>query len=187
MPPGTAQGIAIHKEYKGASACLVEIDCRPETAGRTVRQGVTGPRVTKVVLAIDVGLVINPRGLEAQMMGGINDALALILTSSLHLRDGHFVEASWDNFFYTRQWNTPPEMKIVVVDDSEFPDPGGAGEAGVPATMAAVVCAYRRATGTEPEYTPLLHKEPFPEGMEQYPASPPIPESPTNGLETTYG
>ena len=26
--PGTAQGIAIHKEYKGATACLVEIDCR---------------------------------------------------------------------------------------------------------------------------------------------------------------
>ena len=29
MPPGTAQGIAIHKEYKGVNACLVEIDCRP--------------------------------------------------------------------------------------------------------------------------------------------------------------
>ena len=30
MKPGTAQGIAIHEEYKGATACLVEIDCRPE-------------------------------------------------------------------------------------------------------------------------------------------------------------
>ena len=36
--PGTAQGIAIHKEYKGATAVLVEIDCRPETVNRT------GPR-----------------------------------------------------------------------------------------------------------------------------------------------
>ena len=38
MPAGTAQGIAIHKEYKGATACLVEIDCRPETVNRQVRE-----------------------------------------------------------------------------------------------------------------------------------------------------
>ena len=60
MAPGTAQGIAIHKEYKGVNACLVEIDCRPETVNRRVRDGVTGPRVTKVVMAVDVGLAINP-------------------------------------------------------------------------------------------------------------------------------
>ena len=34
MPAGTAQGIAIHEEYKGATACLVEIDCRPETGSQ---------------------------------------------------------------------------------------------------------------------------------------------------------
>ena len=37
MKPGTAQGIAIHEEYKGATACLVEIDCRPKTVKRKVR------------------------------------------------------------------------------------------------------------------------------------------------------
>ncbi len=36
MPAGTAQGIAIHSEYKGASAVLVEIDCRPETVNRKI-------------------------------------------------------------------------------------------------------------------------------------------------------
>ena len=187
MESGTAQGIGIHQEYKSCMACVVELDARPETVNRKVRSGRTGPRVTKVTFVVDPGLVLNPLGYEAQMMGGINDGIAWALTGGLHLKDGHFVEASWDNFFYTRQWNTPPEMKIIVVEDSEFPDPGGAGEAGVPATMAAVTCAYRKATGTEPEYTPALHKEPFPEGFTEYPASPPIPESPTNGLETTYG
>ena len=39
MKPGTAQGIAIHEEYKGATACLVEIDCRPKTVKRKVRDG----------------------------------------------------------------------------------------------------------------------------------------------------
>ena len=82
MTPGTAQGIAIHEEYKGATACLVEIDCRPKTVNRKVRDAVTGPRVTRVTFAIDAGLPINPRGLEAQMQGGINDGIAQALTSS---------------------------------------------------------------------------------------------------------
>jgi isoquinoline 1-oxidoreductase beta subunit len=183
MKKGTAQGIGVHTEYKGVSAALVEIDCRPDTTDRKVRQGVTGPRVTKVVFAIDVGLVINPRGLEAQMMGGINDALALILTSSLHLEDGHFVEASWDNFFYTRQWNTPPEMKIIIVD-SGADEPGGAGEAGLAATCGAIACAYARATGTVPEYFPVNHKDPLP--FEPWPTVPPVPPSPTSGLKYTF-
>ncbi|WP_055573675.1 molybdopterin cofactor-binding domain-containing protein, partial [Streptomyces prasinopilosus] len=118
MPAGTAQGIAFHSEYHSVSAVLVEIDCRPGTVGRPVRDGVTGPRVTKAVMAVDVGLAVNPRGLEAQMTGCLMDGIALTLTSSLHLRDGHFLEASWDNYFYTRQWNTPPELDVIVMPDT---------------------------------------------------------------------
>jgi isoquinoline 1-oxidoreductase beta subunit len=147
MPAGTAQGVAIHSEYKGASAVLVEIDCRPGTVNRSIPNAVTGPRVTKAVVAIDVGLPINPRGLEAQMMGCVSDGIALALTSSLHLRDGHFLEASWDNYFYTRQWNVPPEFECIVMPPTTG-EPGGAGEAGVAASVAAVACAYARATGT---------------------------------------
>jgi isoquinoline 1-oxidoreductase beta subunit len=177
MPARMAQGIAFHAEYKSVSAALVEIDCRPETVGRPIRDGVTGPRVTKVVFAVDVGLAVNPRGLEAQMMGGIMDGIALALTSSLHLRDGYFLESSWDNYFYTRQWNTPPELRVIVMpSDSE--SPGGAGELGVAASMAAVACAYGRATGTMPTTFPINH------GTLSFvpkPTVPPIPASPTDG------
>ncbi|MGY2701494.1 molybdopterin cofactor-binding domain-containing protein [Nocardioides sp. HB32] len=183
MPAGTAQGIAIHKEYKGASACLVEIDCRPRQTERDIRDGVGGPRVTRVVFAIDAGLVVNPRGLEAQMQGGINDGIALALTSSLHLRDGHFLEASWDNYFYTRQWNTPPEVEVVVMP-SDSGQPGGAGEAGVAATFAAVACAYARAVGEVPAYFPVNHRDPL--RFRPKPVVPPIPQSPTNGLRKVY-
>ncbi|MBS2936347.1 xanthine dehydrogenase family protein molybdopterin-binding subunit [Nocardioides sp. J2M5] len=179
MPAGTAQGIAVHKEYKGVSACLVEIDTRPGTTGRQVRDAVTGPRVTRVTFAIDAGLVINPRGLEAQMQGGINDGIALALTSSLHLRDGHFLEASWDNYFYTRQWNTPPDVRVIVVPSDE-PLPGGAGEAGVAASFAAVACAYARATGRMPTEFPINHQQ---LSFEPKSFVPPIPASPTNGLD----
>nr|WP_246283695.1 molybdopterin cofactor-binding domain-containing protein [Nocardioides perillae] len=183
MAPGTAQGIAVHKEYKGVSACLVEIDCRPATVNREIREAVTGPRVTKVVYAIDAGLVVNPRGLEAQMQGGINDGIALALTSSLHLRDGHFVEASWDNYFYTRQWNTPRDVEVIIMP-SESGQVGGAGEAGVAATFAAVACAFTRATGRQPTYFPINHQDPFPFEVKSY--VPPVPASPTNGLNFTY-
>lgn len=178
MPADTAQGIAFHSEYHSVSAVLVEIDCRPETVNRPIRDGVAGPRVTKAVIAADVGLAVNPRGLEAQMMGCVMDGIAQMLTSSLHLRDGYFLEASWDNYFYTRQWNTPPELKIVIMPTTTG-EPGGAGELGVAASMAAVACAYGRAKGTMPTTFPINHGT---LSFEPKPTVPPIPQSPTDGL-----
>jgi isoquinoline 1-oxidoreductase beta subunit len=178
LPKGVTQGIAVHTEYKGATAVLVELDTRPETVNRKIREAVTGPRVTKAVIAVDAGLVVNPRGLEAQMMGGVADGIALALTSSNHLEDGHFLEASWDNYFYTRQWNVPPEFRCIVMpSDEELP--GGAGEAGVAASVAAVACAYNRATGKVPTRFPVNHGT-----LSFTPKSfvPPVPEPPADGL-----
>lgn len=183
LPAGVAQGIAVHPEYHAFVAVLAEIDCRPETTGRKVEDAYTGPRVTKVVCAVDVGLAVNPRGLQAQMMGGIIDGIAVTLTSGLHLRDGHFQEGSWDNYFYTRQWNTPPELEIVVMP-STSDRPGGAGELAVAGAMAAVACAYGRATGTMPTTFPVNHAEPL--GFEPLPTTPPIPASPVDGLDRAF-
>ena len=175
-----------HRDPQGvqgrARAVLVEIDCRPATVNRPIRDGVTGPRVTKAVVVVDVGLVVNPTGLEAQMMGGVNDGIALALTSSNHLQDGHFLEGSWDNYFYTRQWNIPPDVPVRRHAEQRRP-PGGAGEAGVPATVAATACAYARATGTVPTRFPVNHGT-----LSFTPKSfvPPIPQSPTDGLSHTY-
>ncbi len=85
MSPGTAQGIGIHHEYKGYAACVVNIDCTPATVNRPIVNGYGGPRVTKTVFVVDVGLPINPLGLKAQMMGGIMDGIAQALTYSLRL------------------------------------------------------------------------------------------------------
>ncbi|MEU0394592.1 molybdopterin cofactor-binding domain-containing protein [Streptomyces sp. NPDC006208] len=183
MPAGMAQGIAVHPEYHAFVAVLAEIDCRPETTGRKIRNAYTGPRVTKIVCAVDAGLAVNPRGLEAQMMGGIIDGIAITLSSGLHLKDGHFLEGSWDNYFYTRQWNTPPELEIVVMPPTTG-KPGGAGELAVAGAMAAVACAYGRATGSMPTTFPINHGEPL--GFTPLPTSPPIPASPTDGLDRAF-
>jgi isoquinoline 1-oxidoreductase beta subunit len=179
MPAGTAQGFAVHSEYKGRCACLVEIDCRPETVNRKVEHAYTGPRVTKAVFAVDVGLPINPLGLKAQMMGGIMDGIAQALSYGLHLKDGHFLEGSWDDAYYTRQWNTPPELEVIVMPPTTG-EPGGAGEFGVAASMAATACAYGRATGTMPTSFPINHDGAL--GFEPFPTVPSIPASPTDGL-----
>ena len=183
MPKGTAQGIAVHNEYKGWCAALVEIDTRPAQTGREIREAYTGPRVTKVVFAVDVGLVLNPRGLEAQMQGGIMDGIAQTLTSSLHLKDGYFLEGSWDNYFYTRQWNVPPSIEVIVMPSTST-SPGGAGEFGVAATQAATACAYGRATGTMPTSFPINHAD-APSHFPLIPNVPSTPQSPTDGLTTT--
>jgi isoquinoline 1-oxidoreductase subunit beta len=183
MPAGTAQGIAFHAEYKGATCALVEIDCRHKTVHRKIRDAYTGPRVTKVVFVVDVGLPINPKGLEAQMIGGISDGIAHALTSSLHFKNGIPLEGSWDNYWYTRQWNVPNDVQVIVMP-ANSESPGGAGEFGVAATYAAVASAYGRATGKMPTSFPINHDKPL--GFEPLPTVPSIPQSPTDGLKHKF-
>jgi isoquinoline 1-oxidoreductase beta subunit len=189
MAPLTAQGIGIHHEYKGYAACVAEIDCTPQTVNRVVENGYTGPRVTKVTYAVDVGLPINPLGLEAQMIGGIMDGIGQALTYSLHLYDGSFLEGSWDNAYYTREWNCPPNnppeegIQVIIMPPNQS-EPGGAGEFGVAASMAAVATAYARATGTMPTGFPINHQQPL--GFTPLPTVPPIPQSPTDGLQEAF-
>ena len=159
MPADSGAGHRVHNEYHGAGARSSRSTAGRTTVSRQVRDGVTGPRVTKAVFAVDVGLAVNPRGLEAQMMGGIMDGIALALTSSLHLRDGYFLEASWDDYFYTRQWNAPLDVEVIVMPPTTG-TPGGAGEFGVAAAASAVAAAYARATGTHADQLPDQPRRP---------------------------
>ena len=179
MRPGTAQGIAFHTEYHGKIACVAEIDARPRTVNRKKRQAVTGPRVTRLTIAVDVGLPINPKGIEAQMMGGAMDAIGQILTESLHLKDGYFLEGSWDDYYYTRQWNAPFDINVIVMPASSD-SPGGVGEFPIAVTKSAVACALARATGKLPSYFPVNHLDPLP--FDPFPTEPSIPPSPRDGL-----
>jgi isoquinoline 1-oxidoreductase subunit beta len=183
LPDGMAQGIAMHSEYKAATAALFEIDCRPRTVNRKVRDGVTGPRVTRATFVVDPGLCINPRGLEAQVLGGINDAIGIALTFSVHIKNGMPLEGSWDNGFYTRQWNTPQEVNVIILPNSND-NPCGAGELSVAASMAATACAYGRAVGRMPTYFPINHHNKL--AFEPLPAEPSIPQSPTDGMAQSY-
>ncbi|HJP73002.1 MAG TPA: molybdopterin cofactor-binding domain-containing protein [Pseudonocardiaceae bacterium] len=182
LPAGMAQGIAVHSEYQAAICCLVTIDCRPATVNRPITDGVAGPRVTKALIVVDPGFAINPKGLDAQMIGGMNDGIALALTSSLHIQNGIPLEGSWDNYFYTRQWNTPLDMQVIIMPNTST-SPSGAGELAVAPSFAAVACAYARATGTMPTRFPINYNT---LGFTPYPLEPSTPQSPTDGLDLTF-
>jgi isoquinoline 1-oxidoreductase beta subunit len=109
------------------------------------------------------------------------DGIAQVLTYSLHLKHGHFLEGSWDNAYYTREWNAPFELDVIVMPTTTG-TPGGAGELGVAPAMAAVACAYARATGKLPTSFPINHNRPL--GFKPLPTVPPIPQSPTDGLHS---
>ncbi|MCW2882667.1 MAG: isoquinoline 1-oxidoreductase [Sphaerisporangium sp.] len=143
MPAGFAQGVGFHDEYKSCTACLVEIDARDPKK----------PRVVKAVIAADVGRPINPRGLEAQLLGGLTDAIATTLRAGLHIDRGLPLEGSYSQFHYARQKDSPPDVRIFILPANG--EPGGAGELGVPAAVGAIANAYARATGTRPRSFPI--------------------------------
>ena len=149
LPSGVAQGIGLHHEYKGRVAFLVELDTNGEE-----------PRVTRATVAVDVGRVINPTGLEGQMIGGLMDAVAAIIRTSIHIDDGAIRESSYGDFEIGRMKHSPPRMDIHILPPTQDL-PGGAGELAIPAASAAIANAYARAAGVTVRRFPIVD---FPEG-----------------------
>ena len=145
MPPGHAQGVAIHAEYRSAVAYLVEID----TTGPE-------PRLVKACCAVDVGVPVNVSGLQAQMQGSLIDAWSAMFRAGNHVDDGKIREGSYGDFLWARMRHSPISTQVHV-----FPaaagnaEPGGAGELGITAAAAACVNAYARATGRQPRRFPI--------------------------------
>ena len=142
MSSGTAQGLALHAEYRSIAACLVEINCTGDK-----------PRVTKAVMALDVGRQVNPSGLRAQAIGSLMDGISTVLLAGNHLDDGAFREGSYSDFKYARQADAPLTCDVYLVGGSG--KPGGVGELCVPAAAGAVANAYARATGDKPRTFPI--------------------------------
>jgi isoquinoline 1-oxidoreductase beta subunit len=142
MSSGTAQGVALHAEYRSIAACLVEINCTGDK-----------PRVTKAVMALDVGRQVNPSGLRAQAMGSLMDGISTVLLAGNHLDDGAFREGSYSDFKYARQADAPLSCDVYLIGGTG--KPGGVGELCVPAAAGAVANAYARATGKKPRTFPI--------------------------------
>ena len=145
LPPGFGQGVGYHEEFGSIAAALAEIDATDPAA----------PRVTKLVMAADVGLPLNPRGVEAQLIGAAENGIATVLQAGLHIDNGAVREGTFREFHWTRQRNHPPEYECYVLPATG--EPGGVGELGISPAAGAVANAYARATGTKPRNFPIIN------------------------------
>lgn len=160
MPKGFAQGMAVHQETRAYTACLVELDARPAIAG-------TGPAlVTRAVIAIDVGVPINPSGIDAQVQGALAESISIVLSAGLHIRNGLPLEGSYSQYHYGRINSYPKQVQVIQMP-ANGEAIGGLGEVGLSASSGAIANAYARATGTKVRKFPLFFPvdfTPFPPG-----------------------
>jgi len=143
LPARWGQGVAVNEDYDSYVACLAEVDATDPG----------NPRVATIVMAADVGTAVNPRGLEAQLMGAATDGISTVLQAGLHIDHGAVREGSFADFHYARQRHSPLRFEAYLMPSTR--PPGGAGELGVPAAAGAIANAYARATGTQPRRFPI--------------------------------
>lgn len=146
MAPGRGRGIAIEECYRSVVAQVAEVTVA-EDGEMTV---------DRVFCAIDVGIVINPDAVIAQMEGGIIFGVTTTLNSNITLQAGAVVETNFHDFPMQRLRNAPDV--VVAIVESDLP-PGGAGEPGIVPVAGAIANAIHAATGRRLRSLPLAITE----------------------------
>ncbi|MBX9462643.1 MAG: molybdopterin-dependent oxidoreductase [Aquamicrobium sp.] len=146
MAPGRGRGIAIEECYQSVVAQVAEVTIA-EDGEITVDQ---------IFCAIDVGLVVNPDAVAAQMEGGIIFGVTTALMSAITIDAGAVVESNFHDFPMQRLHNAP-EVVVEIVE-SDLP-PGGAGEPGIVPVAGAIANAIHNATGRRLRSLPLAVTE----------------------------
>lgn len=135
---GVGRGVAFAR-YKniGAYAAVV---------ADVVVDAVSGDiRVDRLVIAADVGLIINPDGLTSQIEGGAIQAMGWTLKEAVRFNDHEILTRDWSTYQVMR-FPDIPKIEVVLLDRPELPSVGG-GEASSGPTAAAIANAFTKATG----------------------------------------
>ena len=138
---GHGIGFARYKHTGAYCAVVAEVEAEADI------------RVRRLVIAVDVGLVINPDGLANQIEGGAVQSVSWTLKEAVRFDRTRVTSSTWDEYPILRCSETPlVEVEIV-------PRPGepavGAGEAAQGPTAAAVANAVFDALGVRVRELPL--------------------------------
>jgi nicotinate dehydrogenase subunit B len=139
------RGIAFcrYKSIGMYAAVVVDVDVDRET-------GVI--KVSRVVMAADIGLVVNPDGAKNQLEGGIVQALSLTLKEQVTFDKKEITSRDWSGYPILT-FAEVPNIELVLMDRSE---PSlGAGEGSLPPTSAALANAFAHATGRRLRELPM--------------------------------
>jgi len=109
-------------------------------------------RVPRVVMAADIGLVVNPDGARNQLEGGIVQAVSLTLKEQVAFDRREITSRDWSGYPILT-FSDVPSVEVILMDRS---DPSlGAGEGSLPPASAALANAFAHATGRRLRELPM--------------------------------
>lgn len=143
LPQGHGRGLACHFTFGGYAAHVVE----------AAVDGDGALRVLNVVTAVDIGIVVNPNHVRAQMEGGVCDGLSTALDQEITIRDGRVEQENFDTYRMMRINGSPAAIETHIVGSDA--EPKGMGEIGIPPLAPALVNAIFAATGKRIRRLPI--------------------------------
>lgn len=143
MPEGRGRGVAAHFTFGGYVAEVVDVEV---DADGTLR-------VPRVVAAVDIGTVVNPNGVAAQLESGVNDGLSTALRLAINIEGGRVVDGNFDTYQLMRIADAPREIETHIIDSGA--PPAGMGEMGIPPLAPALANAVFQATGKRLRNLPI--------------------------------
>ncbi len=136
-------GLASHFTFGSYCAHAFEVAIDP---GRVTIQ--------RAVCVVDVGLIVNPLGVEAQMIGATMDGISAALHQAITLEHGGIRQRDLRDYRLASNRELPRTVKVHLMP-SDAP-PSGAGEAGLPSVAPALANAVYDASMTRIRNLPLI-------------------------------
>jgi nicotinate dehydrogenase subunit B len=142
----TGRGIAVmqYEGEDGYAGTVVEVEVNKKT-GKV--------RATRVVVSHDVGIIINPNGLKAQIEGNVVHGVSRALKEEVKLNRRQSGSKDWESYQVLR-FTELPEIKIALINRVNEPAMGS-GENAMTAIPAAVANAIYDATGARVRRLPI--------------------------------
>lgn len=109
-------------------------------------------RVTRVVCAVDCGVVVNPDTVRAQIEGGVIFGISGALYGDITFKNGRVEQSNFHDYRVLRMHETPViETHIVASNEA----PGGIGEPGTSGLMPALANAVHALSGQRIRKLPI--------------------------------
>ncbi len=135
LPKGWGRGVAQYEFFAGLCAQVVEVSTKPNGA----------IKVEKVYAVIDLGTVVNPDNVQAQVEGGIVMGLVAATKDGIRFENGKTIQTNFNNNRMLRI-NEMPVIEVHIMADGG-PVIKGVGEPGLPPLAPALCNAIYAATG----------------------------------------
>ncbi len=141
LPQGHGRGIAYCLSFGVPSAEVIEV---------AIIDGKV--KILKAFAAVDVGTALDPRNIEAQVLGGVNFGLAAAISGDINIKNGEVQETNFHQYRSMRFYQAPAvEVRILENGDKVR----GIGEPGTPPAAPALANAIFAATGKRIRELPL--------------------------------